>query len=241
MLLSQRFDVLVLKVRHQGEAEEIGEVLADVALPHHAILLGSASAVALTLRSRQGGTFRYVPGPLRADEVSRLIEGSISSGRWEEPSDNGGAQWEEVDLEDVIESAAATVFPQAYRRRQRFNTVVAGPATNVLGSELRLRHTLVALLRLVVSLAPRGAAISVEAEAGTDDWTIGIRAANGKARRTKEQIAEELREETKTLAAVARDVREQGGMLWVELMGEQALALCLTLPLPSEPARSALA
>ena len=39
---------------------------------------------------------------------------------------------------------------------------------------------------------------------------------------------------TKTLAAAARDLNEQGGMLWVELAGRKTVGICLTLPLPAE-------
>jgi hypothetical protein len=212
-----------------------------VKLPVHSIMLGSASALPTTLRPRQSGTFRYVPGPLKARELSRLVDASISAGTWEESAaDNGaGDQLEEVDIEETIESAAAGLYRQASRKRQRFNTVVTGPSTHVLGDPTRLRQTFAVLLRLTVSLAPLGAAIAVEAQAGSEEWVIKIRAStSGRGRRGPGQMAEGLREETKTISAASRDIQEQGGMFWVELLGPAAFALCLTLPLPAEAKQS---
>jgi hypothetical protein len=248
-LLSQRFDVLALKVRDEEEAGEIVQALEGASLPTHGILVGrtsalvgTASALELTRRFQRGGTFRYVPGSLTSRELTHLVDASIGAGTWEEYAAENGAssELEEVELEEIIEGAASAVYGSANRKRQRFNTVVAGPVSLVLGDPTKLRGTLVALLKLVVSLAPRGAAISIEAQAGREEWLIRIRASSSnRARRVPAQVAEALREETKTLSVVSRDLHGQGGMLWVELLGPAAWALCLTLPLPPETVRSA--
>lgn len=237
LLLSQRFDVLALKFRDEPDARDVAQALEDVPLPPHGILVGNASALPLMVGPRHGGTFRYVPGRLTAQELGRLVEASITAGTWEEGiAENGStAQIEEVDMEEVIESAASAVYALAKRRRLRFSTVVEGPAERAFADPVRLRRILITLLRLVVTLAPRGAHISAEARASEEDWTIRIGASAGDGRaRSFAQLADALREETQGLTAVSRDVQHQGGLLWVELMGPVALALCLTLPFSLE-------
>lgn len=241
LLASQRFDVIVLKVRDEEDGREIADVLQDLTLPFHTILLGKPSALPLTLRKQHAGTFRYVPGRLPARALSRLVDASIRSGTWDDDGAelDGAGELVEIDLEDTIDSAAAAVYEQAKRKRQQFSTVVEGPVTSVMGRPNALRQTLTDLLRLVVTLAPRGETIAVEARAGRDEWMIRIRASAGnRARGATEQIAEALGNDSKILTAAARQVQEQGGMLWVELKGPAALALCLMLPLPPGAAGS---
>ena len=243
LLDHQQFDVAALIVRDSEEAEALAAALDDVQLPLHTILVGSASALPLTLKRRRGSTFRFVPGQLTAREITHLVDSSISAGTWDEAStDNGhGSHLERVELEEIIERAAATVYSEAKRKRQRFNTVVSGAHGYVLGNPAKLRHIFSALLRLFVSLAPTGVTVSIDAHAN-DKWVIDVKASDGKARRRPvADIAAELREERAALTAVAREIREQGGMLWVELAGPAALALCLTLPLPAEALESASA
>ncbi len=244
LLDHQQFDVAALIVRDSGEAEALAAALDCVQLPLHTILVGSDSALPLTLKRRRGSTFRFVPGQLTAQEITHLVDSSISAGMWDEAAtDNGhGSHVEQVELEDIIERAAATVYNEAKRKRQRFNTVVSGAHGYVLGNPAKLRHMFSALLRLLVSLAPTGVAVSIDAHAANDTWVIDVKASDGKAsRRPVADIAAELREKRAALTAVAREIREQGGMLWVELAGPAGLALCLTLPLPAEALESASA
>ena len=243
LLDHQQFDVAALIVRDSEEAEALAAALDDVQLPLHTILVGSASALPLTLKRRRGSTFRFVPGQLTAREIIHLVDSSISAGMWDEAAtDNGnGSHLEQVELEEIIERAAAAVYSEAKRKRQRFNTVVSGTHGYVLGNPTKLRHIFSVLLRLFVSLAPTGVTVSIDAH-GNDKWVIDIRTSDGKAsRRPVADIAAELREERAALTAVAREVRRQGGMLWVELAGPAAPALCLTLPLPAEAFESASA
>jgi hypothetical protein len=234
VLVGQRFDVLVLKVRDDREARALSRALEDAKLPLHTILVGSVSALPLLPR-RRSGTFRFVPGRLAAQEVGRLVDVSISAGGGEDWSEENGVsqQLEELDLEEAIERAAAAVYPDASRKRQRFHSSVVGPDTHALADPLRLREALVSLLRLTVSLAAYRALISVEAQAGRHEWLVRIRAGhNGRPSRTPGHLAGALQQETKTLAAVSRAVARQGGMLWVELAGPAALAFSMTLQLP---------
>ena len=244
LLLAQRYDVLALKVRDAAEARELAVALQGVRPPLHTILVGSPSALPLLPR-RRGGTFRFVPGPLAPRELARLVDVSISAGGWDEMVEENGAghQLEEVDLEEAIERAAAVVYREARRKRQRFHSTVVGPFTQALADPVRLGQALVALLRLSVSLAPSNARISVEAQAGQADWLIRIVAGggNGHPARKPARIAETLHQETKTLAAVSRAVTAQGGMLWVELVGSFGPAFSLTLPLLPEGAHTASA
>lgn len=234
LLLHQRFDVLAVKLRDREDAEDIALALHGVALPTHGVLAGSPSALLLIPRFRSAGTFRYVPGPLPATELSRLVEGSISDSASEEgAAENGAAAHiEEVDLEEAIEGAAAAVYPQARRKRQRFRTLVSDPDVSAFADPAKLRRALVSLLGLAVELAPRGALVSVEARAGSEAWTIRIRsAADEKRTRARAQMASALQDQTQTLGALARDLHRQGGLLWVEVGSPAAVGLCLTLPL----------
>jgi signal transduction histidine kinase len=236
LLERQRFDVLALKVRDEDDARDIADALGEVRLPPHGILVGGAGVRLLTLNTRAEGIWRFVPRPLPAEEVSRLVDVSISSGIYESAHDNGnGSAIEEVDMEETIEAAASAVYALAKRRRQRFSTVVDADGQRMRTDPGRLRRALVALLRLVVTLAPRSAHVAVEARAGKDEWTVRIAASPARAgARAFVHLADHLGDETHALNAVSRDVHLLGGLLWVELMGPSALALCLTLPLPPE-------
>lgn len=245
LLLSQRFDVLVLKVRDQKDAREIAQLLDGIALPPHCIVVGRGGAPLLTLRPENGGTLRFSPGPLGAREVSHLVGVSMDAGTWEQErfaEDGSDARIEAVDIEEAIEGAASAVYAQAKRKRQRFRTVVDGEVAHVLADPARLLRAMITLIRLCVSLAPRGALISVEAQAGREEWAIRIRAAAGYRRtRASTQLAVSLRDEARVLTAVSRDIQRQGGLLWVDLLGPQALAVCLTLPVPTGREESAFA
>ena len=232
VLRSQRFDAVALKVRDEEDASGLAESLTAARLPYHGIIVGSFSALPLIQKLEQGGTFRYIPGRVTANELTRLIEASISSGTREEGAHENGAgvHLEEVDLEEAIESAAATVYTLAKRRQQRFSTVVEGPVHTAHADRAKLRRALVALLRLVVTLAPRGARVAVEARANDEEWLIRLRA-SGQGARSAKHHAHALHEETDVLASASRDVNDQGGMLWVELSAGETIEICLTLPL----------
>ena len=244
MLGSQQFDVAALIVRNPDEAEEIAGAFDGAQLPRHTILLGSVSALPLTLKRRRGGTFRFVPGQLRADEITRLVDASISAGTWDEANAENGecSPVEQVELEEVIERAAAAVYSDARRKRQRLSTSISGRERHVLGNRPKLRRLFSRLLKLIVSVAPVGAVVSIDARAGNEDWVIDISASKASSgRRSVADLAAELGEEDAELLGVSQDVRDQGGMLWVELAGPSAPAFCLALPLPGDVLQSASA
>jgi len=233
VLLSQRFDVMALRVRDNREAAEVAEALAGIALPPHGIFVGGPSAQLLSIKPAGQGTLRYVPASMPASEVSRLVDASVSAGIGEDGKNDHGAtaRIEEVDVEELIERSAAAVYPQARRKQQHFSSVVEGPIAVILTNPARIRRAVVSLLRLSVVLAPRGALIDVEARSGREEWSLRIHAsASRRGRRGAAQLADALREETRTLSAVSRDVKQQGGLVWAELLGPDDLALCLTLP-----------
>ncbi len=233
LLIAQRFDVMALRIRDNREASEVAQALRGLTLPPHGIFVGGPSAQLLSIKPAGRGTLRYVPASMQASEVSRLVDASVSAGFGDDgKSDHGAAAHiEEVDVEELIESSAAQVYPQARRKQQRFSSVVEGPIALTLANPTRIRRAVVSLLRLSVALAPRGALVGVEARGTHEEWALRIHASASKgSRRGAAQLAESLREETKTLSAVSRDVRPQGGLVWAELLGPDDLALCLTLP-----------
>ncbi len=236
MLASQRFDVLALKVRDAEDAREVNEALDGLNLPPHGIVVGNVSALPPALSTQRRGTLRYVPGTLPARELSRLVDISISAGTWEDaaPENGGGARVEEVDMEEAIEAAASSLYAPARRKGQRFHTVVEGPVTHALANGPALRRTLVSLLKLAMATAPRGSLVTVDARAGRDDWLVSIRAQGpARAGRATGRLAEALQEQARALDTASNEIRGQGGLLWVEMPGPDALALCFTLPLPS--------
>jgi signal transduction histidine kinase len=235
LLTAQRFDVMTLRIRDNAEAAEVAQALRGIAPPPHSIFVGGPSAQLLSIRSNGRGTLRYVPASMQATEVSRLVDASVCAGTNDDGKADPGAAGnvEEVDVEELIESSAAVVYPQARRKQQRFSSVVNGPIALVLANPTRVRRAVVSLLRLSVALAPRGALVGVESQSSHDEWALRIHASASKgSRRGAAHLAEALREETKTLSAVSRDVRPQGGLVWAELLGQDDLVLCLTLPVP---------
>lgn len=235
LLLSQRFDLLALNVRDEADARGLAEALQGTPLPPHSILSGSGSALPLIQQSYRHGTLRYSPGQLPPEELRRLVDASLSAGTWlAGPAENGGPtnNLQEVDLEEMIENAAAQVYEGARRKRQRFRTLVEGPTSEAIADPVKLHRTFVSLLQLVVGLAPRGALVSVQARASEDDWTIRITAAaKGAPADGLARLADALRAEARALRSAYRDVSLQGGLLWVEVSRNAALGICLALPL----------
>jgi hypothetical protein len=228
----QRFDVVTMRVRNDEEATELADALEGQRLPDHGVLVGSFAALSLIQRLGRRGTFRYVPGAVRPHEVVRLVEACISAGTVEEAHDGSIAtQIEEVDLEEACEDAAASVYSEARKRNQRFNTVIEGPDTIALADAGKLRRVLRSLLHVLVNASPRGARISMEAHATGDDWLVRLGSTNGREN-SLVHASERLQDETRALAAASRLMNEQGGLLWIELSGDAAAGLCLTLPLP---------
>lgn len=238
LLQRQQFDVATLIVRDAQDADEIAVALEGTKLPHHTILLGSASGLPLALKRRHGGTFRFVPGRLRSQDITRLVDASISAGMWDEAAFGNGecSRLEPLDLEEIIERAAATISSEAKHKHQRFNVFVSGADGRVLGVRAKLRGMFSALLGLIVSLAPDRATVHVDAHAAREEWLISISAVQTRSagRPTTADIASDLSDKRQALTAISRDVREQGGLLWVEVAGPSALAFCLTLPRPLE-------
>ena len=228
VLHSQRFDVVVLNLQGEDDAREIVEELADAPLPRRGILIGDAAVLSLLHGPLPQVALQFLPRTPSAHQLCQLVDASIVASGWEEDADEhgNGHGVEEIDLGEAIERAAAAVYPQAKRRNQRFATVVEGPNERALADPVKTRRAFVALLRMLIAIAPREALISVDARAGEADWTVRFQAAG----RTP---AGALREEAPTLRMVAREVAAQGGLFWTELTGPSSLALCLTLALPA--------
>lgn len=229
--------MLLAKIRDEQEGKEVADALDGVPLPPHAIHVGSTTALPGPLRSRKGGTLRYVPGRLPDQEIGRLIDMSIGTGTWEEFSaENGGTNdpEEETDLEEAIDTAAASVYAHAKRKRQRFRTVIEGPTVYVVANPGKLESVLAELFKLLVEMAPVGALVSAEARVSEDDWTIRLSASVGNRQvRATTRIADSLHLREDVLARASRDIEKQGGLLWVEVIGPDALSLCFTLRTPA--------
>ena len=233
LLHYQRVDVLVLKVETDAEALGFAQQFEELTPPTHTIVLGTSRALPGLLEGRGDGTFRFVSETLSAIDLSRLVGSSIKAGTWQEDlgDPENGVRLELVGLEEVIERAASSVYLHARRKRLNFHVFVGGSDEQMLADRVKLGQILTSVLRLIVTLAPRGAAINVEARATTEGWTITVRSDNGKRSvADAARVAEELGDDAKALNSLSQDVREQGGMLWVELAGPASPAMCLMLP-----------
>ncbi len=235
LLSGQRFDVLALQVHDEAEGGAIAEALQGIKLPLHTILVGNAHALPLRLERHAGRTFRYVPGEVPAAELSRLVDVSIISGAWDEPvGDNSATAHREVDLHDVIDRSASAVLARARRKKQTFRSEVIGPVSAAYADRAPLIKALTALLKIIVTASPERAAIAVEAEARSDEWLVRITAARERdATGSNAAAVEVLRDETKALKAASNALRQQGGMLWVELQSSGLPAFALTVPMPN--------
>jgi hypothetical protein len=236
LLSRQSFDVLALQVRDEEEGAMIATALHGIRLPLHTILIGNANALPLQLERRAGGTFRYVPGELSPEELSRLVDVSIISGAWDEPPAEGaaGSAFEEVDLHAVIDKAASAVLRLAHRKKQTFRSELLGSGSAAYGDRASLLTAFASLLKVMIAASPERAAISAEAEARADEWLVRITATTeGGARAANTHAVEILRDETIALRAASNALREQGGMLWVELQASGLPAFALTVPMPN--------
>ena len=235
LLDHQRFDVGTWVVRDDVQASDLGSALEGTKLPIHTVVVGSATAL-LHIKRRRGGSLRLVSSNFNAAEIAKVAGDSIGQGTWEEPviADDANGR-EPVVLESIIESAASAVYKRAQRKQQRFSTVVSSSSGNILGRRTQLSKIFTALLRIIVDLAPVGATIATTANESASEWQITVAASQGDAaRRPIATTAGELKEEEEALQAVSQEIRDQGGILWVDLAGPEALSLCFTLPLPAE-------
>ncbi|MCI0890724.1 MAG: hypothetical protein J4O04_07940 [Chloroflexi bacterium] len=235
LLDHQRFDVGTWVVRDDVEASDLGEALEGTKLPMHTVVVGSASTLP-QIKRRRGGSLRLVSSNLTAAEIAKVAGASIGQGTWEEPvTDDDANHREPVVLESIIESAASAVYKRAKRKQQRFSTVVSSASGQILGRRTQLSRIFTALLRIVVDIAPVGASIATTANENASEWQITVAASHGDAaRRPIATTASELQDEEEALQAVSQEIRDQGGILWVDLAGPEALSLCFTLPLPAE-------
>lgn len=231
-LRRRRYDVLALRVGDEDEARSISDQLQELPWPTHTILLGCASALPLAFHRRPGGTFRYSPGSLPADELGRLVDITIRSGAWDdaECQGSGGLTVEEVDVQELIDSVASVVYEEANRKRQRFRSTIAAPTTLMFADRTKLRKALTSILRLVVRLAPNRSLISVDV-AGDGEWVIRVSATNGRTPASWPAfVVDELLRDASVLTTTSKSLLDQGGMLWVDLMGAGAVAISMRLP-----------
>lgn len=233
LLDHRRFDVGTWVVRDDVEATDLSAALAGTKLPIHTLVVGPAAAL-LHIKRRRGGSLRLVSSNLTAAEIAKVAGGAIGQGTWEEPGTADDCNHREpVVLESIIESAASAVYKRAKRKQQRFSTVVSSASGQILGRRTKLSRIFTALLRIVVDIAPVGATIATTANESPGEWQITVSASHGDAARRPIAItAGELSGEEEALRAVSQEIRDQGGVLWVDLAGPEALAVCFTLPLP---------
>jgi len=233
-LEQHRFDVGVWVVRDEAEAETLGRALDGLKLPIHTLVIGAPAALP-HIRRRRGGSLRFVPAHLTAAEIARVATTSITRGTWIEEGEDTNHQREAVELESIIDSAASSVYADARRKSQRFSSSVSAETGQVFGSRSALRKIFSSLLGVVVELAPAGASINTQAVEGDDEWQISVAATvNGASRRPISTKAGDLSDEEDALQAVSQEIRDQGGILWVDLAGPEALSVSFTLPLPAE-------
>ncbi len=235
LLDHQRFDLGLWVLRDDAEAADLGAALAGTKLPIHTVVVGSATALPHIGR-RRGGSLRLISSNLTSAEITKVAGVSIGQGTWEEPDvDDDSNHREPIVLESIIETAASANYARARRKEQRFSTVVSSASGHVFGTRRQLRRIFTKLIRVVVDLAPVGATIATIAHEDATEWQIYVTASNGDAdHRPIEITAGELSDEEEAIREVSREVRDQGGILWIDLAGSEAMSVCFTLAIPEE-------
>ena len=231
----QRFDVGVWVVRDEAEAVDLGAALEGTKLPIHTVVVGSATALP-HIKRRRGGSLRLVPSNLTAAEIATVAGACIGRGTWEEQGDaDDGNHREPILLESIIEAAASANYTRAKRKQQRFSTVVSSASGHVFGTRRQLRRIFTKLIRVVIDLAPVGATIATIAHENATEWEICVTASSGDApRRPIATTAGELSDEEEAIREISQDIRNQGGILWIDLAGSEAMSVCFTLAIPEE-------
>lgn len=151
-------------------------------------------------------------------------------------------QVEEVDLEEVVEEAASTVYAEALRKQQRLIIDIGEEAMVVRTDSRLLRRLLIQLLAHAVRATPAHGTVTVSASRANGSCSVGV--SDGGLPIEDEDLAnvfspfakfrsEALRGDAApgpSLALAKRLVEAHGGSIWVERPAEGGNTFCFSIP-----------
>jgi signal transduction histidine kinase len=220
-----------------GAAQDLGDLLKNLAESVDELFqLASATPFVGRAEELTRGRRRI----LRVQEFLRDLVAEVSSG--------GAPDLETavLDLEDVVERAAITVYSEACHKNQRLALNIDGAASRVRADPAKLRRALAILLCRAVQGAPVGGTVTLEAKREGSDCLITVSDSGDgispeEIRRLfqpAESIDGALKVEARLqLSLVQRLVGQHGGRVWVESRPGHGVGVFVSLPQPSDERR----
>jgi signal transduction histidine kinase len=159
---------------------------------------------------------------------------------------NGGApdlETADVDLEDIVERAAITVYSEACHKNQRLALNIDEATSRVRADPAKLKRALAILLCRAVQEAPVAGTVTLEAKREGSDCLITVsdsgEGASPEEIRRLFQPAESIdgtpKVETRLqLSLVQRLIGQHGGRVWVESRPGHGIGVFVSLPQPSD-------
>jgi len=159
---------------------------------------------------------------------------------------NGGApdlETADLDLEDVVERAAVTVYSEACHKNQRLVLNIDEATSRVRADPAKLKRALAILLCRAVQEAPVAGTVTLEAKREGSDCLITVtdsgEGASPEEIRRLFQPAESIDGAPKVearlqLSLVQRLVGQHGGRVWVESRPGHGIGVFVSLPQPSD-------
>jgi signal transduction histidine kinase len=226
-----------LRATVAGAAQDLDDLLSSLAESVDELhRLASATPFVRRAENLTHGCQRI----LRIREFLRDLAAEISNGG---PPD---LEMADVDLEDVVESAAITVYSEACRKDQRLVLNIEEAASRVRADPAKLRRALAILLCRAVREAPVAGTVTLEAKREGSDCLITMSdSAEGVSHeeiRRLFQPAESIEgapevETRLQLSPVQRLVGQHGGRVWVESRPGHGIGVFILLPQPSDGRR----
>jgi signal transduction histidine kinase len=223
-----------LRATVAGAAEDLGDLLNSLTESVDELhRLASATPFVRRAEELTRGRQRI----LRIQEFLRDLAAEVSNGGPPE------LEMADVDLEDVAERAAITVYSEACRKDQRLALNIDEAASWVRADPAKLRRVLAILLCRAVREAPVAGTVTLEAKREGSDCLITV-SHSGEGVSPEEihrlfQPAESIdrtpEAETRLqLSLVQRLVGQHGGRVWVESRPGHGIGVFVSLPQPSD-------
>ncbi len=140
-----------------------------------------------------------------------------------------------VDLEDVVEAAAVTVYHAASERQQRLVIDIDESVARIGADAAKLKRVLANLLEYAVQQTPSLGTVTVRASRELEECVIGVSdMGEGVAQSDLERLfgppAGAVTVGAAVLARVKRMVEQQGGRVWVESQKGAGSTIFISLP-----------
>jgi len=226
-----------LRAAVAGAAQDLGDLLNNLAESVDELF---QLASATPFLGRAGELTRGRRRILRIQEFLRDFVAEVS---------DGGApdlEMADIDLEDVVERAAITVYSEACQKNQRLVLNIDEATSRVRADPAKLKRALAILLCRAVQEAPVAGTVTLEAKHEGSDCLISVsdsgEGASPEEIRRLFQPAESIdgapeAEARLQLSLVQRLVGQHGGRVWVEGRPGHGIGVFVSLPQPSDERR----